>query len=540
MAKKLLVVGNRTSAFGALIERLSRKHQVTVLAREASDRLPSSVRQICGHERTRDLVREALTGQDAVIDACRLENYGVVPEHEAPFSDGLTSTYLLLTEARQFIKRYVLLSSLRLFEAYEPTLPVTEQWAPRPTTNVADISLYLREIMAREVARVAPYPIVNLRLGRVEVEPDVGDPRAVHIDDVATAVERGLDVAAPPTMHGLPPYEVAETGWWTFHISGGGLYPRFPIALAAEAPFDYRPRHDLTGGWTPARKGRGTHRATIGVDNDIEPRPIDKVAIFGAGGPVGVAVARELIDYHRVCQCDIQPIAEMVHQPYRANMAKWNPPVRVVLPPPHSQAIADVSLENDVERACVGADAIVNLAVSRHDPRQAFKVNTLGAFNIAKVAVARGIRRVVQTGPLEVSMPHPAGYWYDDDLPSGVPGRPGSQLYVLSKMLGHEILKIFSRHEGLEVPVLLFARVSDPDGRSEGPHGPFPFSVSWRDAGRAVKGALHTEDLMSPFEKFHITANLPHGRYRLDREFAQLGWRPLDSFEGQLVRSPRP
>ena len=47
-----------------------------------------------------------------------------------------------------------------------------------------------------------------------------------------------------------------------------------------------------------------------------------------------------------------------------------------------------------------------------HDPVEAFRVNTLGAYNVIRAAVECGIRRVVQTGPQQVTNTMPGGYWF--------------------------------------------------------------------------------------------------------------------------------
>ena len=46
-----------------------------------------------------------------------------------------------------------------------------------------------------------------------------------------------------------------------------------------------------------------------------------------------------------------------------------------------------------------GMGAVINRTVVRPDPVRAFRVNTLGAYNVMRGAVAAGIRRVVHTDP---------------------------------------------------------------------------------------------------------------------------------------------
>src|SRR5438093_221579 len=82
--------------------------------------------------------------------------------------------------------------------------------------------------------------------------------------------------------------------------------------------------------------------------------------------------------------------------------------------------------------ATEGMDAIVNMTVMRRDPVEAFRVNTIGAYNVMRAAVARGMRRVVHTGPEQVSDTMQGAYWPDFGIPSDAPSRPGTQLYFVS------------------------------------------------------------------------------------------------------------
>ena len=71
----------------------------------------------------------------------------------------------------------------------------------------------------------------------------------------------------------------------------------------------------------------------------------------------------------------------------------------------------DVTDFDQVLAATRGMDAVINMTVMRHDPVEAFRVNTLGAYNVIRAAVECGIRRVVQTGPQQVTNTMPGGYW---------------------------------------------------------------------------------------------------------------------------------
>jgi nucleoside-diphosphate-sugar epimerase len=200
----------------------------------------------------------------------------------------------------------------------------------------------------------------------------------------------------------------------------------------------------------------------------------------------------------------------------------------VPLPHPHEERIVDVADAEQVLAACAGMDAIVNCSVVRHDPLQAFRVSTLGAYNIMRAARAHAIRRVVQTGPQQHSVSGEHDYSADFDIPDDAPPRPGSNLYFHSKYLGQEICRVFADAYGVAVPTLLFSDFVQPgDARED----LYPFSVSWADAARAVRCALEAPELPTPFEVFNICADLPHRKFPNRKARSLLGWQPRDGLE---------
>jgi nucleoside-diphosphate-sugar epimerase len=169
----------------------------------------------------------------------------------------------------------------------------------------------------------------------------------------------------------------------------------------------------------------------------------------------------------------------------------------------------------------------------------AFRVNTLGAYNVMRGAIAAGIRRIVHTGPQQVTLQYPAGYWYDFDLREDVPSRPGANLYIISKYLGGEICRIFAEEHDLEVPTLLFSSFVDPSQPPPDTYGAFPFSVSWEDSGEAMRLALRTPSFPHQFEVFHILGDLPHGKYSNEKAKRLLNWQPRDTLESHWSRPNR-
>jgi nucleoside-diphosphate-sugar epimerase len=474
-------------------------------------RLPAhEVSVLLDDPRDRDTAARATGRVDAVV--CGL------PDHAS--QDPLESldwasrgVYNLITTATG-AQRFVLLSSLRPFERYPLDHNVTEYWAPRPSTDPDDLVPFVAEAVVREASHTLPIKAVCLRLRTVTDNDKAGDPRAVHVDDVAQAVAQALDFE--------PPSGESATGWWAFHIVGAGR-TRFPLGMAVPH-LGYSPLHDVTG---------DAPLAPIVADQPhrFSGQPgggARKVVIFGAGGPLAAVTAQALERDHVLRLCDKRQLAEIVAE---AKPQSRGAPLPRLLAPPHEICQVDVTDYSQVLAATGGMDAVINMTVIRPDPVEAFRVNTLGAYNVVRAAVACGIRRVVQTGPQQVTNTMPGGYWADSGIPSDVPPRPGVALYFISKFLGQEIMRVFAQEHDLEVPTLVFGPFTNPADCEPDELGGYPFLVSWSDAAEAVRGALRAPSFPRPFEVFHIVADLPHGRYRTDRVKELLHWQPRDSLD---------
>ncbi|HEV8634937.1 MAG TPA: NAD-dependent epimerase/dehydratase family protein [Chloroflexota bacterium] len=490
---------------GRLAEALGRQHDVALLE---------------GDPRDRGTAAQATAGADAVVCAPPAVDPGGDP---LPALDQASrGTYNLITTASA-ASRFVLLSSLRPFERYPLDHRVTEYWAPRPTTDPADLVPFLAEAVVREAAHALPLKALCLRLGPVVDDSAPSDARAVHVDDVVQAVERALAFD--------PASAEPATGWWAFHVVGAGR-TRFPLGLAGHqggqngrrATLGYAPARDVTGGAPPTPAPVGQPRRFTGRAGGGARR----VVIFGAGGPLAAITAPALARDHVLRLADKRPLADIVAE---GKPQSRGAPVPRLLEPPHEARVVDVTDYRQVLDATGGMDAAINMTVVRPDPVEAFRVNTLGAYNVIRAAVECGIRRVVQTGPQQVTNTMPGGYWSDFDLPSNVPSRPGVGLYFISKFLGQEIVRVFAEEHDLEVPTLVFGPFTNPEDCEPDQLGGYPFLVSWADAAEAVRGALRAPSFPRPFEVFHIVADLPHGKYRNDRAKELLHWQPRDSLD---------
>jgi nucleoside-diphosphate-sugar epimerase len=425
------------------------------------------------------------------------------------------------------VERIILGSTLDLYADLWAKYRIDEGWRTRPRPHIDQLCAYLAEVTLREVTRVTGVPAICLRYGRVvdegEVQSDAlsgqpPDPRWIHVDDAVSATLRATSVEA--------------TGWHVYHISAAGDKAAVPNAHSVQAPFSYAPVHTFLEVDEPFPAFSDP------LPEPLPRRPIRRVVIFGAGGPLGAAVAENLKASYQLRLADIRPVEEAAAaKPQSPGAPLPTPPL-----PPHEWLVMDVRDADQVMAACEGMDAIINCSVLRSDPIDAFRVNTLGAYHVMRAAVQNRISRVVHTGPFLVAQEGPSGFRWDDWIVDDVPARPGtSWVYNPTKLLGKEICRIYAQYYGLEVPALAFVHFRNPATSGRTPDSPpgwrlNPFSVSWTDAALAVRAALEVRKLPSPFEYMHIGAELPHGVYPMDKAKRILGWEAKDYFEECYAR----
>ena len=294
-------------------------------------------------------------------------------------------------------------------------------------------------------------------------------------------------------------------------------------------PFNFQPQRDFRenemGKWENEGKGDGEK----GRWGDGAQSAIRKVVVFGAGGPLGVAVTAELAKEYELRLADIKGIDELLASP---NPQSPGAPVPTERPhAPHEWQVVDVRDPAQVMAACAGMDAIINLSVLRSNPADAYRVNAIGAYNVMNAALAHGIRKVVHTGPFQLGESGALGYSWDTDIVDDVPPRPGiNWVYFLSKLCGQEMVRIYAETYDLIVPTLTFCQFINPTF-NVGKHLVSPLSVSWEDAARAVRCALEVASLPSPYEYMHIGTDVPHGVFRTQKAKQLLGWQPRDMLE---------
>ena len=421
-----------------------------------------------GDPRDSVAVAKAVEGVDAIVFLPTLPP-GSSPEEA--FDIATRGMYVLATEAVKAGAKHVILgSSLTLFRRIPQNWHLGINWRPRPSPEVESLLPHLRELSLQEVARATGLHVTVLRFG------EGATPRE--------AVEKALLEPSVP--------------WRVLHLG------------------------DVAG--RPVSDNGKPWREVIGPGEPVASRSsLRKVAILGAGGPIGRTVADALKDHYTLRLADLAPLSE-------AKPQDPNAPIARPLPAPHEEVHLDVRRLDSVLDACKDCDAIINLTVVRPDPVEAFRVNALGAYNVGRAAAQLGIRRVVQTGPQLITLHGESDFLYDYHLASDTPTRPGRHLYGHSKFLGNEALRVLAEWYDLEVPNLMFNGFAQPDTASES--GTSAMMLTWQDAARAIKCALQTPSLPSPYEEFHCVADFPHDQCRTDKAARLLGWKPQDKLEG--------
>jgi nucleoside-diphosphate-sugar epimerase len=236
------------------------------------------------------------------------------------------------------------------------------------------------------------------------------------------------------------------------------------------------------------------------------------ILMIGANGYMGPHVVDVLAPDHHLRITDVQPAPEEL----RARHAD------------HEFFDLDVTQRNQVLKAAEGMDAIINLAVVRQHRELAFQVNTLGCYHVMQAAVQHGIRRVINTGP-HFTVAGPTYEDFDFAINPDVPPHPGTGLYPLTKSLGQEICRAFTREHEIYVLDLLFYILRETDQIRSGAMR-VPFVVSWSDAARAFQLALQVPPhrLASRCEVFFILGDLPQQKFLNDKAARILGFRPQD------------
>ncbi len=530
----LLITGGRSAFAQIVAATLAAEHTIrlcdTVLPEAAeitaaAQETAHPITRMVGDIRQPEDSERAVEGIDAILHfatLAQLQAESLTPQELLDYAS--RGTFVLMNAARAAgVGRILLGSTLAFFKRMPWHWRVNETWRPRPEPAIEQLAPWIAELATRESTRVGTMQALCLRFGQM-VDDAVArsepyDRNWLHMDDAVAGVRAAL--AHEPTR---------QPDWKIFHITAPGPYAKIRhqnSAVVEELP-DYQPTHDFAdlaaAAPVPAVDER-PWRAVLAPTHHTPSRPIRNVLLLGAGGPMGVVTTQELLSSYTLHVTDLLPLAEIA-----AAGKPQGPgaPLPIPVPPPHTESHIDVRDADAVAAAAANMDAIINCTVIRHDLANAFLVNTIGAYNVMQAAVAHGIRRVVHTGPLVQHLEGFGDYSWDFDIPVDAPGRAFDHQYIHSKYLGQEICRVFAEAYDLEVPVLLFCALYNPDVVKSGFE---EFTISWADTGRALRRALEVTELPSPYEMVNISADLPHSRFDHRKAQQLLNWQPRDGME---------
>lgn len=236
------------------------------------------------------------------------------------------------------------------------------------------------------------------------------------------------------------------------------------------------------------------------------------VLILGANGYLGPHVVKALAPQHHLRITDIRPAPAKMKEAFQG----------------HEFLDVDITSAEQVQHAAQGMDAIINLAVVRTNLVVAFRVNMTGCYHVLQAAAAHGIRRVINSGP-HFAVAGPSYEDLDQRITPDVPPHPGTNVYALTKSLGHEVCRAFTETHDVYVQTYLFYIFRDTDELEPGVGG-IPFVVTWRDAAEAFRLGLEIDlkTLPSKCETFFINGDTPQGKFLNEKAKRILGFTPRD------------
>lgn len=176
---------------------------------------------------------------------------------------------------------------------------------------------------------------------------------------------------------------------------------------------------------------------------------MQRIVVTGGSGKAGRAVVRDLLEHgYEVLNVDLVPPAE----------------------PLTRSLIVDLTNLGQAFEALRHADAVVHLAAipapGRFTEEVTFRSNIASTYNVFTAATALGLQRVVWASSettLGLPFDTPPDYAPVDEQH---PLRPESS-YALSKVLGEEMARQFSRWSGVTFVALRFSNIMEPGAYRE-------------------------------------------------------------------------
>jgi nucleoside-diphosphate-sugar epimerase len=171
----------------------------------------------------------------------------------------------------------------------------------------------------------------------------------------------------------------------------------------------------------------------------------ESVVVTGSSGKAGRAVVRDLLD-----------------QGYEVRGVDLTPPAERLAP----SLVADLTDPAQAYEALAGARSVVHLAAIPAPGLQTdevtFRTNVASTYNVFSAAVELGLRRIVWASSETI-----LGLPFDREQPANVPIDEEDPIYpqstyALSKAVGEEMARHFSRWSGIATVGLRFSNIMEP------------------------------------------------------------------------------
>ena len=108
----------------------------------------------------------------------------------------LRNTYNLLFSAIQKgVKKIIFISDLDIFNQYPDNYIINENWQPKPSTKILDLSSYLSEFIVKEYARSFPVKVINLRIPKFFEQENLNKKDEIYItfDDYFKIISHAIE-----------------------------------------------------------------------------------------------------------------------------------------------------------------------------------------------------------------------------------------------------------------------------------------------------------------------------------------------------------
>jgi nucleoside-diphosphate-sugar epimerase len=237
-----------------------------------------------------------------------------------------------------------------------------------------------------------------------------------------------------------------------------------------------------------------------------------RVLFLGASGLIGPYLIPGLVDHYDLRLGDVKSVAPGS---------------------PVSGAVEHIDVRDydQVLEAARGCEAIMNFTVVRNDPVGSFQVNTIGAWNVMRAAVALGIQKIVHSGPQAVRSTYDTDFDVED-----APAAPGTGHYGISKWLSAEICRVFSQKHDLQTVYFVFNGLGPAPEPCTEPKDTPPFVVVWEDLQQACRLALEVPEVPDNFQLFNLLSYSGPGKYNTNKAQRLLGFEPAQDWDELFLR----